>query len=146
MGNCAECFNCRHYRLKPHDGWKPLYGGETYSHYALSLYLQNKGTILNSVGWLGTCQLSPVPAEVRSTYSCASWVCDAENAWIAPKTTAGFGRKDEAKRELAELRVQLKQERERSLERFRKLKQLQVKAGGRPPKDDGDTQAAQLKH
>lgn len=113
-----ECFNCTHWVPEKPDDWKdPDWG-----IYYLRNYLLSRNSMISAAGWKGSCRRDPVPVEVRSVHRCGSWVCNADNVWLNLATSNSFACEVDLRIEVDKLRAELKAERERSLERYRKLK------------------------
>ena len=116
--NRRECFNCVHWAPDKPDGGADADWGI----YSLRNYLLSHKAVISKAGWKGSCRRDPVPVEARSVHLCSSWVCNADNTWLNLATSATFSREVDTRLLVDELRAELKAERERSLERYRKLK------------------------
>ena len=136
--NRRECFNCAHWVMAPPHDWAPDYPGDTFGHYQLRSHLRGKNLVVSKAGWPGYCSRDPVAVETRSVHRCGRWVCDADNVWLNLSTSATFTREVEEAGLVEKLRAELKVERERSLERYRKLKVAKAK-----PRTNGAAARAQ---
>ncbi len=132
-----ECFNCAHWLPAKPDDWTD----SSWGIYYLRNYLQSRKSVISAAGWPGSCRRDPVPVDVRSVHRCGSWVCDADNVWLNLATSASFSREADLRIVVDELRAELKAERERSLERYRKLKVAKAK-----PKTNGAAVQQETSH
>lgn len=111
-----KCENCRWWKPAAAMGFDPK--GE---RSALVNWLVDEGRSLES--WPGKCAQGPIPEEVKSDYLCASWKLNRYFLQTINDVVRQRGRWSEEDR----LRNELKVERLRSRERFRKIKALKAK-------------------
>lgn len=120
--NRRECLNCTYWVAgKPDDPLSPDENA-AWGLYYLRAYLIRNKLVISAAGWKGSCRRDPVPVEARSVHYCGSWTCNADNIWLNLATSGSFTREAELAGLVESLRAELKVERERSLERYRKLK------------------------
>jgi hypothetical protein len=111
-----ECLNCANYYPTPNDGWKPGYRLKVFDVYDIYRTLGQYPEW--NAGWPGKCHANPEPVVVYSVYCCGQWVVNADflRQWHDLREM------QDLRTEVDSLKKQLKAERERSLERYRKLR------------------------
>lgn len=118
MRRDEECLNCWCFEPDPHNEWQDRAYSRAYQLYDLASYLREGDWQISDAGWPGKCRRDPVAQAVRSCGWCASWRVNPSFL----RTLEQIWNRAGADKEIRKLRMELKKERERSLERYHQLR------------------------